>query len=142
MDIRAAVTHQHYDQEYDYPELHPLFITPRAIELIPEAASKHHLRRRGIRSGLLVRLRMHQQHPPLLRILLATVQSLDNEVDELRARISFQRDIRGLTYCFTESWLSLVIYFPRPYSQLGSLYITQTGIKNSPGRRKAVVYVS
>ena len=39
---------------------------------------------------------------PLPSILLANVQSLDNKVDELRARISFQRDI----LCFTETWLS------------------------------------
>jgi hypothetical protein len=33
----VAVTHQYYDQEYDSPESDPLFVPPRAIELIPEA---------------------------------------------------------------------------------------------------------
>ena len=58
-------------------------------------------------------------------MLLANVQSLDNKVDELKARISFQRDIS-----------------PHPYSQLGSQYITQTGLNNSPERKRMVVYVS
>jgi hypothetical protein len=44
LDISAMVTHQHYDQEYDLPESDPLFVPPRAFELIPEADSKH---RRG-----------------------------------------------------------------------------------------------
>jgi hypothetical protein len=53
-------------------------VPPRATELIPEAAPK------GCRA----------HRPPLQSILLANVQSLDNKVDELRERISFQRDIR------------------------------------------------
>jgi hypothetical protein len=36
------------------PGLDPLFVPPRAIELIPEAAPSPRWRRRGIRSGLLV----------------------------------------------------------------------------------------
>jgi hypothetical protein len=32
-DIRVVATHQHYDQEYDFPELVPLIAPPRAIEL-------------------------------------------------------------------------------------------------------------
>ena len=100
LDIRAAVTHQHYDREYDFPELDPLFVPPRAIELTPEANP-------SIQSGLLVRLRRRDLHPPLPSILLANVQSLENKVDELRARISFQRDNKDRNIlCFTESWLS------------------------------------
>jgi hypothetical protein len=42
--------------------------------------------------------------PPLPNILHANIQSLDNKVDELRARISFQRDIRDSNIlCFMES---------------------------------------
>jgi hypothetical protein len=67
---------------------------------------------------------------------------MDNKVDELRVRISFQKDIRDCNIlCFTESWLSPDI-LSRPYSQLGSQYIAQTGIKKSTGRRRVVVYVS
>ncbi|KAK1796931.1 hypothetical protein P4O66_000895 [Electrophorus voltai] len=40
-------------------------------------------------------------------ILLANVQSLDNKLDDLLARIKFQRDIRDCNLlCFTESWLN------------------------------------
>ena len=81
-----------------------------AIELIPEADPKHSRRMRGTRSGLLVRPRRHAHHPPLPSILLANVQSLDNKVDELRVRSSFQRDIRDCNIlCFTETWLSWYI---------------------------------
>ncbi len=51
---------------------------------------KHRGRRAGIRS----RLRKRAHCPPLPSILLANVQSLENKMDDLRARISFQRDIR------------------------------------------------
>jgi hypothetical protein len=75
-------------------------------------------------------------HPPLPSILLANVQSIDKKVDELRARISFQRDIRD---CNIQKHGSLWIYCLCPYSQLGSQYISQTEIK---GRTKAGMYVS
>ena len=79
----------------------------RTIELIPEADPKHRWQRWGIQGGLLIRLRRSAHHPLLPSILLANVQSLDNKVDELRARISFQRDIRDCNIlCFTETWLS------------------------------------
>jgi hypothetical protein len=101
LDIRAAVTHQnyqHYDQEYNFPG---------AIELIPEADPKHRRRRKGTRGSLLVQLRRHAHHPRLPSILLANVQSFDNKVDALRARISFQRDIGACNILrFVENWLS------------------------------------
>jgi hypothetical protein len=51
-----------------------------------------------------------------------------SKVDELRARISFQGDLRGCNIlCFTEL-------------QLSSQYIPQTGIKSSPGRRGDVFF--
>ena len=33
LDIRAAVTHQHYDQEYYFPELDPLFVPRGQLNL-------------------------------------------------------------------------------------------------------------
>ncbi len=40
-------------------------------------------------------------------ILLANVQSLENKMDDLRARISFQWDIRDCNIlCLTETWLT------------------------------------
>ena len=95
------------------PKLDPLFILPRAIELIPEAAPRRRRQRRGIRSGLLVELRRRAHHPSLPSILLADVQSLDNKWDKLRARISFQRDIRDCNILgFMESCLSRDILSP------------------------------
>ncbi len=48
----------------------------------------------GIRAGIRNRLRKRAHGPPLPSILLANVQSLENKMDDLRARISFQQDIR------------------------------------------------
>ena len=106
MDIRATATYQHYNQEYDFPESDPLFVTLRAIELIPEADLKHSWKI-SIQSGLVVRLRRRAHHPPLPSILLANVQSLDNKVDELKPMISFQRDIKDCNIlCYPETWFS------------------------------------
>ncbi len=49
---------------------------------------------RGKSPGIRNRLRKRAHSPPLPSILLANVQSLKNKMDDLRARISFQRDIR------------------------------------------------
>ena len=108
MDIRATSTHQHYDQEYDFPEADPLFgLTPRTMDRIPAGDPKQRRRRRGRWSGLLVRLRSRASRAPLPSILLANVQSLDNKVDRIRARVAFQRDIRDCNVlCFTETWLN------------------------------------
>ncbi len=56
----------------------------------PKRRRKH----RGKRAGIRNRLRKRAPSPPLPSILLANVQSLENKMDDLRARISFQRDIR------------------------------------------------
>ncbi|KAK1802517.1 hypothetical protein P4O66_021800 [Electrophorus voltai] len=64
-------------------------------------------RPRGKRAGVRNRLRAQAHQAPLPSILLANVQSLDNKLDDLRARIKFQRDIRDCNLlCFTESWLN------------------------------------
>ncbi len=49
---------------------------------------------RGKSAGIRNRLRKRAHSPPLPSILLANVQSLENKMDDLRARISFQWDIR------------------------------------------------
>ncbi len=59
-------------------------------------------RKRGKRSGVLVRLRRRPLRPPLPTILLANVQSL--------ARISYQRETRDCCIiCLTETWMSAVV---------------------------------
>ncbi len=56
------------------------------------------------RAGIRNRLRKRAHSPPLPSILLANVQSLENKMDDLRARISFQRDIRDCNIlCLTET---------------------------------------
>ncbi|KAK3505997.1 hypothetical protein QTP70_003344, partial [Hemibagrus guttatus] len=45
-----------------------------------------------------------------ISILLANVQSLENKLDDLRAKVKFQRDIRDCSLlCFTETWLNPVV---------------------------------
>ncbi len=62
---------------------------------------------RGRRAGIRNRLRKRAHSPPLPSILLANAQSLENKMDDLRARISFQRDIRDCNIlCLTETWLT------------------------------------
>ncbi len=67
-------------------------------------------RHRGRRAGIRNRLRERAHSPPLPSILLANVQSLENKMDDLRARISFQRDIRDCNIlCLTETWLTPMV---------------------------------
>ncbi|XP_052332830.1 uncharacterized protein LOC127911022 [Oncorhynchus keta] len=108
LNIRAASTHHQYDQEYDFREADPVFcLSPRTTEWIPASDPKKRLRKRGKRSGLLVRLRRRAHRATLPSILLANVQSLDDKIDEIRARVAFQRDIRDCNVlCFTETWLT------------------------------------
>ncbi len=56
----------------------------------PRRRKKHSGKHVGIHN----RLREGAHSPPLPSILLANVHSLENKMDDLRARISFQRDIR------------------------------------------------
>ncbi len=61
----------------------------------------------GKRTGMCNRLRKRAHSPPLPSILLTNVQSLENKMDDFRARISFQRDIRDCNIlCLTETWLT------------------------------------
>ena len=80
LDISATSIYQHYDQEYDFPEADPLFgPPPRTMDRIPAGDPKQRRRRRGRRSGLLVRLRRWAHRAPLPSLLLANVQSLDHK---------------------------------------------------------------
>ncbi len=68
------------------------------LEILRNAENNGHRRRNkkhcGKRAGICNRLRKRAHSPPLPSILLANVQSLENKMDDLRARISFQWDIR------------------------------------------------
>ncbi len=62
------------------------------------------------RAGVLIRLRCRAFRPPLPTILLANVQSLDNKLCELQARISYQRETRDCcVICLTETWMSAMV---------------------------------
>ncbi len=81
------------------------------LEILRNVENKGHRRRnkkhRGNSAGIRNRLRKRAHSPPLPSILLANVQSLENKMDDLRARISFQRDIRDCNIiCLTETWLT------------------------------------
>ncbi len=74
------------------------------------AQQRKRRRKRGKRAGFLVRLRRHAFRPPLPTILLANVQSLDNKLCELQARISYQRETRDCcVICLTETWMSAMV---------------------------------
>ena len=142
LDIRAAVTHQHYqhyDQECDFPESAPLFVPPRAIELIPEAVPKHCRRKRGTPSGLLVRLRMRAHHFQVYYSLMFSLWIIKLPSS---GRGFLSRETSWIvTYSVAWKHGSLGIYCLWPCSQLSSQFIAQTGINVSSGRR-AGVYVS
>ena len=108
LDIRATSIYQHYHQEYDFPQTDPLFgPPPRTMDLIPVTDPKQRRRRIGRWSGLLVRLLGRAHRTPLPGVHLVNVQSLDNNVDEIRARVAFQRDIRDCNVlCFSETSFS------------------------------------
>ncbi len=76
------------------------------LEILRNAENKGHRRRnkkhRGNSTGIRNRLRKMAHSPPLPSIRLANVQSLENKMDDLRARISFQRDIRYRQFRYSE----------------------------------------
>lgn len=64
-------------------------------------------RPRGKRAGFSNRLRARAHCTPLPSILLASVQSLENKLDDLRTRVKFQRNIQDCNLlCFNETWLN------------------------------------
>ncbi|KAF0029423.1 hypothetical protein F2P81_018528 [Scophthalmus maximus] len=71
-----------------------------------EAKKEAQSRRGGVRN----RLQSQAHRPPLPSMLLANVQSLENKLDDLRARIKFQRDIRDCNIlCLSETWLTSLV---------------------------------
>ncbi|XP_014195774.1 uncharacterized protein LOC106633669 [Haplochromis burtoni] len=108
LDIKDGLSYNFPEFKFcntDAPFADPPFISPETPLFSVPGGRKR--RRRGRRSGVLVRLRRRTYRPPLPSLLLANVQSLENKLCELRARISFQREMRDCcVICLTETWLS------------------------------------
>ncbi len=81
-----------------------------SFDWVAQSRKRHPRRKIGKRAGVLVRLRRRAFRHPLPTILLANVQSLDNKLCELRARISYQRETRDCcVICLTETWMSAMV---------------------------------
>ncbi len=78
----------------------------------------------------LVSMRKRANQPPLLSILLANVQSLDNKLDKLWSRMDFQYDKKNCNDFFTESGLDPLTWT----CPAGSPFTARTGQHN---RRRA-----
>ncbi len=107
------------------------------------AKSTRHRRRRkrGIRAGVLVRLRRRAFRPPLPTILLANVQSLDNKLCELRARISYEK--QGTAVLFASQKPGCLLWFQtQPSSSRASPCIARIEQRSSQGKAEAEVCVS
>ncbi len=77
---------------------------------VAQLRKRRRRRKRGKRAGVLVKLRRRAFRHPLPTILLANIQSLDNKLCELRARISYQRETRDCcVICLTETWMSAMV---------------------------------
>ncbi len=77
---------------------------------VAQLRKRRRRRKRGKRAGVLVRLRRRAFRHPLPTILLVNVQSLDNKLCELWARISYQRETRDCcVICLTETWMSAMV---------------------------------
>ncbi len=109
---------------------------------VAKARRRRRRRKRGKRAGVLVRLRRRAFRPPLPIILLANVQSLDNKLCELRARISYQRETRDCcVICLTETWMSAMV--PDSAIELTASPCTaRTERKSSQGKAEVEVCVS
>ena len=96
LGIRTEITHLNLDEGFFFNELDvkDLLQTPNKAQ-IPVIHMKKRRRYRGRRSGCLVRIRRRLGNLPLPSVLLANVQSVDNKMDEIRSRLSYQRDFKN-----------------------------------------------
>ena len=105
LDIRTAITHLGLDKDFfnNKQDSHDILQTHGRAD-IPVIHKRKRRRYRGRKAGCLVRTRRRGVGKlPLPSILLANVQSLDNKLDEVRSRISYQQDIKNCNIlCFTE----------------------------------------
>ena len=104
LDIRTVITHLRLDKFFfNESDGREILQTPDQAQLSLEKETEISRKR----SGCLVKIRQGLANLPLPSVLLANVQSLGKKWDELKARISYQRDIKNCNIlCFTKSWLN------------------------------------
>jgi len=121
-----------------------LFTNTTSEPFVWAARPRKRRRKRGKRAGVLVRLRRRAYRPPLPTILLANIQSLDNKLCELRARISYQRETRDCcVICHIETWMSAMVFRDfQPSSSRVSLCIARIEQKSSQGKAEVGSSVS
>ncbi len=108
LNIGSSVAQRKPD--FEFLNAGGLFTDTASEPIVWIAKSTRRRRKRGWRAGILVRLRRRAFRTPLPTILLANVQSLDNKLCELRARISYQRETRDCcVICLTETWMSAMV---------------------------------
>ncbi len=90
--VSITVYDRQFKPDFEFLNAGGLFTDTASEPFVWVAQSRRRRRRQkiGKRAGVLVRLRCRAFRPPLPTILLANVQSLDNKLCELRARISYQ----------------------------------------------------
>ncbi len=110
LNIGSSVTQRKPD--FEFLNAGALFTDTASEPFVWSARPRRKKRsqKRGKRAGVLVRLRRCAFRPPLPTILLDNVQSLDNKLCDLRARISYNRETRDCcVICLTEAWMSAVV---------------------------------
>ncbi len=108
LNIGSSVAQRKPD--FEFLNAGGLFTDTASEPFVLAARPKKRRRKRGKRAGVLVRLRHRAFRPPLPTILLANVQSLDNKLCELRARISYQRETRDFcVICLIVTWMSAMV---------------------------------
>ncbi len=126
--------------DFEFLNAGGLFTDTASEPFVLAARPKKRRRKRGKRAGVLVRLRRRAFRPPLSTILLANVQSLDNKLCELRARISHQRETRDCcVICLTETWMSAMVP-DSAIKLMGFSCIARTERKSSQGKAEAGAY--
>ncbi len=129
--------------DFEFLNAGGLFTDTASEPFVWVAQSRKHRRRRkrGKRAGILVRLRRRAFRHPLPTILLANVQSLDNKLCELRARISYNEK-QGSAVLFALQKPECLLWFQtQPSSSRASPCTARTEQRSSQGKAEAEVFV-
>ena len=112
LDVRTVITHWGLAESFfffhdsDEPKAEDIQL-PREQAPTPVIWVKRRRRKRERRVCCLLRSRRQSNKPPLPTILLANMQSLDNNMDELLGILNYQWDIKICNIlCFTHAWLN------------------------------------